>query len=138
MVRIAVLACAGRTCYPSRHLLTLVSRRTADGNAICLWLYANNWTSTYITVAGFRDDFLVTARVSSFPDCADVRSWTFGSSMIPVTPYHWSNAAFLSFGLLFGALFLAAATILSLWVVLKLRPSIRAKQRRAKADNKKD
>src|SRR4051794_31664948 len=37
---------------PLGPLLTVFSRRTADGNAIYLWLYANNWTRTYITNAG--------------------------------------------------------------------------------------
>lgn len=39
-------------------LLSQVSRRTADGSAIPIWMYANNWTWAYLTNAGARHDLV--------------------------------------------------------------------------------
>lgn len=39
---------------PLGMLLCLVSRRTADGSAIYIWLYANNWDWAFLGNAGFR------------------------------------------------------------------------------------
>jgi len=41
---------------PLGTLLSLVSKRTADGSAIYVWLYANNWEWTFLGNAGFRHD----------------------------------------------------------------------------------
>jgi hypothetical protein len=41
-------------------LLCLVSRRTADGSAIRLWFYANNWDWSFLTSAAFRHGFATT------------------------------------------------------------------------------
>lgn len=82
----------------------MVSRRTADGNAIYLWLYANNWTWTHITNAGFRDDFLGhgTGIVISW---IELICWSGGLLLGYVSRRTtWSNAVLLSFGLLLGAL----------------------------------
>lgn len=38
-------------------LLSLVSRHTADGSAIYIWLYANNWDWAFLGNAAFRHDF---------------------------------------------------------------------------------
>jgi hypothetical protein len=99
------LALAGLV-IPLGALLTVVSRRTADGNAIYLWLYANNWTWTYITNAGFRDDFLGhgTGIVISWIELI-CWSWAGGLLLGYVSRRNtWSNAVLLSFGLLLGAL----------------------------------
>ena len=42
---------------PLGMLLSLVSRRMADGTAITAWLYFNNWDSAYLGNSGFRIDF---------------------------------------------------------------------------------
>jgi hypothetical protein len=39
-------------------LLSWVSRMTADGSAIYVWMYLNNWTWTYLTNAGARIDLM--------------------------------------------------------------------------------
>jgi hypothetical protein len=99
------LALAGLV-IPLGALLTVVSRRTADGNAIYLWLYANNWTWTYITNAGFRDDFLGhgTGIVISWIELI-CWSWTGGLLLGYVSRRTTrSNALLLSLGLLLGAL----------------------------------
>ena len=99
------LALAGLV-IPLGTLLTVVSRRTADGNAIYLWLYANNWTWTYITNDGFRGDFLGhgTGIVISWIELI-CWSWTGGLILGYVSRRaNWSNAVLLSFGLLLGAL----------------------------------
>jgi hypothetical protein len=91
---------------PLGALLTVVSRRTADGNAIYLWLYANNWTWTYITNVGFRNDFFGhgTGIVISWIEVI-CWSWTGGLLLGYVSRRAtWSNAVLLSFGLLMGAL----------------------------------
>jgi hypothetical protein len=91
---------------PLGALLTGVSRRTADGNAIYLWLYANNWTWTYITNAGFRDDFFGhgTGIVISWTELI-CWSWTGGLLLGYVSRRTTrSTAVLLSFGLLLGAL----------------------------------
>lgn len=41
---------------PLGMLLSLVSRRSADGSAIHIWMYVNNWTWAYVTNAGARHD----------------------------------------------------------------------------------
>jgi len=43
---------------PVGMLLSLISRRIADGSAIYIWLYANNWTLDYLTNVGVRHDLL--------------------------------------------------------------------------------
>ena len=99
------LALAGLV-IPLGALLSVVSRRTADGNAIYLWLYANNWTWAYITNAGARDDFLGhgTGIVISWVELI-CWSWTGGLLLGYVSRRTtWSNAVLLSFGLLLGAL----------------------------------
>jgi hypothetical protein len=42
---------------PLGMLLSVASRRIADGSAIYLWLYANNWDWAYWHNPGFRHDF---------------------------------------------------------------------------------
>lgn len=37
-------------------LLSLISRRTADGSAICLWLYANNWDPAFLASSLYWHD----------------------------------------------------------------------------------
>ena len=101
----AWLALAGLV-IPLATLLTVVSRRTADGNSIYLWLYANNWTWTYITNAGFRDELLGhgTGIVISWIELI-CWSWTGGLLLGYLSRRAiWSNTALLSFGLLLGAL----------------------------------
>lgn len=91
---------------PLGMLLTVVSRRTADGNAIYLWLYANNWTWTYITNAGFREDLLGHGAgiVISWIELI-CWSWTGGLLLGYLSRRAiWSNAVLLSFGLLLSAL----------------------------------
>jgi hypothetical protein len=44
-------------------LLCLVSRRTADGSAVRLWLYANNWDWQFLTSATLRHGFATTLGV---------------------------------------------------------------------------
>jgi hypothetical protein len=41
---------------PLGMLLCLVSRRTADGSAVHIWLYANNWDWNFFGNAAFRHD----------------------------------------------------------------------------------
>lgn len=96
----------GGLVIPLGVLLTLVSRRTADGNAIYLWLYANNWTWTYITNAGFRDELFGNGAAIVISWIALMCwSWTGGLLLGYLSRRTiWSNAAFLSFGLLLGAL----------------------------------
>lgn len=99
------LALAG-VAIPLGTLLTVVSRRTATGNAIYFWLYANNWTWTYITNAGVRDEFLGhgTGIVISWIELI-CWSWTSGLILGYVSRRAaWPNAVLLSFGLLLGAL----------------------------------
>jgi hypothetical protein len=99
------LALAGLV-IPLGALLTVVSRRTANGNAIYLWLYANNWTWTYVTNAGFRGDFVGygTGVVISWIELI-CWSWTGGLLLGYVSRRTtWSNAVLLSFGLLLGVL----------------------------------
>ena len=43
---------------PFGWLLSHVSNRVADGTAIPIWMYANNWTSTYVTNPAFRLDLI--------------------------------------------------------------------------------
>ena len=43
---------------PLGMLLSLVSRMMADGSAIYVWMYLNNWTWTYLTNAGARIDLI--------------------------------------------------------------------------------
>jgi hypothetical protein len=42
---------------PLGMLLCVISRRMADGTAIYVWLYANNWDWTFLANAAFRHDF---------------------------------------------------------------------------------
>ncbi len=42
---------------PLGMLLSLVSKHTADGSAIYIWLYANNWDWAFLGNAVFRHDF---------------------------------------------------------------------------------
>jgi hypothetical protein len=44
-------------------LLCFVSRSTADGSAIRLWFYANNWDWNFLTSAAFRHGFATTLGV---------------------------------------------------------------------------
>jgi hypothetical protein len=90
---------------PLAALLTLVSRRTADGNAIYLWLYANNWTWTYVSNAGFRQELLSHGAEIAISWVALICwSWT-GGLLIGYLSRRtiWVSGAFLSFGLLAGA-----------------------------------
>jgi hypothetical protein len=41
---------------PVGMLLTITSRATANGSAIYIWLYANNWDWSFLENAGFRHD----------------------------------------------------------------------------------
>jgi hypothetical protein len=41
---------------PMGGLLGLAGRSTADGTAVYIWLYANNWDWTLVGNAGFRHD----------------------------------------------------------------------------------
>ena len=43
---------------PLGSLLTLMSQRTADGSAIYLWLYVNNWNPMFFENASFRHDLI--------------------------------------------------------------------------------
>jgi hypothetical protein len=97
------LALAG--LIPLGLVLTLASRRTAYGNAIYIWLYANNWTWTYLK-AGFREQFLSDSAgiVISWFALAGW-SWTGGLLIGSLSRRRiWTNAALLFFGLLIGGL----------------------------------
>ena len=43
---------------PFGWILSGVSNRVADGSAIPIWMYANNWTWTYVTNPAFRLDLI--------------------------------------------------------------------------------
>ena len=43
---------------PAGALLSLISRRVADGSAIPIWMYLDNWTWAYVTNTGARSDLL--------------------------------------------------------------------------------
>jgi hypothetical protein len=84
-------------------ILTLTSRRTAYGNAIYIWLYANNWTWTYLN-AGFREQLLGDGAGIAISWIALAGwSWTGGLLIGSLSRRRiWANAALLSFGLLIG------------------------------------
>jgi hypothetical protein len=97
----------GGFVIPLGVLLTLVSRRTADGNAVYLWLYANNWTWTYLTNPGFRDELLGNGGGIVISWIA-LMCWAWSGGLLLGYLSRrtiWSNAAFLSFGLLLAAVF---------------------------------
>jgi hypothetical protein len=57
-------------------VLTLASRRAADGGAIYLWLYVNNWNPMFIETAVFRHD-LLTFAVGMFLGYLNLACWSW-------------------------------------------------------------
>jgi len=66
---------------PLGMLLCLVSRRTADGNAIHIWLYANNWDWSFLGNAAFRHDFVYYVGVV-FIEYLTLFCWSWSSGFV--------------------------------------------------------
>lgn len=72
-----VLACL---VIPLGLILGLVARRTADGSAVYIWLYANNWNWADIGNAAFRQDFAHYA-ATIFLVYFTLFCWSWGSGL---------------------------------------------------------
>jgi hypothetical protein len=66
---------------PFGMLLTLVSRATANGSAIYIWLYANNWDWTFLENAGFRHD-LAYFSAGVFMSYITLMCWSWTSGFV--------------------------------------------------------
>jgi hypothetical protein len=104
---------------PVGMLLSLISRRMADGSAIYIWLYVNNWTLDYLTNVGVRHDL--------FRDSAEIAvgylavlcwSWTGGFLVGSLSRRTIAvNGPLFCLVLLLGALF-GAPEFLRYWLLL--------------------
>lgn len=66
---------------PLGMLLCLVSRRTADGSAVQIWLYANNWDWNFFGNAAFRHDLAYYIGVV-FIEYLTVFCWSWSSGFV--------------------------------------------------------
>src|SRR5262249_23944492 len=66
---------------PLGALLGLVSRRLADGSAIYIWLYLNNWTWAYLTNAVVRRDLAHYSAVT-FMGSLTLACWSWTSGFV--------------------------------------------------------
>jgi hypothetical protein len=66
---------------PLGMLLCLISRRVADGSALYIWLYANNWDSADLRNAAFRHDFAYYAAVTFF-GYVTLFCWSWSSGLV--------------------------------------------------------
>jgi hypothetical protein len=67
---------------PFGMLLSLLSRRVADGTAIPIWMYVNNWTWAYVSSSGFRLDLAHSAATVSLQYVTlACWSWTSGFAL---------------------------------------------------------
>jgi hypothetical protein len=62
-------------------LLSFVSRRVADGSAIPIWLYVNNWDWAYLGNAGFRLDSIRDA-AAVFMEYLTLICWSWTSGFV--------------------------------------------------------
>jgi hypothetical protein len=100
-------------------LLSWVSRLTADGSAIYVWMYLNNWTWTYMTNAGARIDLIRYGADISLHYLALVSwAWT-GGFLLGCVSRRTLQANVSLFGLvLFLGEILGAPRDLGLWIIL--------------------
>ena len=99
------LALAGLV-VPLGMLLSLVSRNMADGSAIFIWFYANNWDWKLLENAGFWYGFASCAPGILISYLAlTCWSWTSGLLLASVSRHTiWSNGALFCLTLLSGEL----------------------------------
>ena len=66
---------------PLAMLLSLISRRVADGSAIFIWLYANNWDSADLRNAAFLHDFAYCLAIT-FIGYLTLFCWSWSSGLV--------------------------------------------------------